>query len=1053
MKFRNRSLAITSTLSAMTLALLPHAAQAGINDILITEYVQNNNEVSLGSIEITNTHAAESFTFTDATQAVILGSGSYVNVLTNADGSLLLSGITLAAGQSLVLLNSGASAEYQTQLTTQGAIAKIGVGTGNYDNVYVNGNDSFYLQHNGSIIDIVGPNSADGYWGNDLTLRRRLAQADELPSQSATYNSNQWLSISPATISGMGDPTLAAAATETPQACNPTHRIGDIQGTAERSPLEGESVTVQGIVSAIGDIPSDGFFLQDLSPDNDPLSSDGIFVYSRNASAEMVGQTVCVSSVVSEYYGQTQLSAGDWVVTNSSISPIVATDIQIMAEDNGLFERTLERYEGMLVRLPHDLDANLDGEQTMRVSKTFGFNYNSYRNDLILAYQRPNLQPNQRHIAASPEAQAALAQNNDYRLIVESNSTASNGNIPYYPNFNADPANNYIRIDDSVVGMEGLISYGYGDYTLTVSNTLDNSHFIHNRPRTDAPQLSTEAPADHFAITVASFNLFNYFNSPFGGDQNNFGQNRGADDVLEYERQKAKLVAAIRALDADVLGLMEMENNGFGLDSAIAELVNEINTYYNDEYADNADKPYSTENRYVFVGYDHNNNQLLDNADAIGSDAIATGLIYRPSKVSLVSTQVIPMPQQKAPSIVNDFNEVIKDNNDEILESGQNYNRDALLATFYVNQTGKRLTVAVNHLKSKGSTCWEEWQGVEFGAATQWNDDPIDLDGQGSCEHLRVSAAVQLGEELADIPGDRIILGDLNAYAQEDPLLVLTENPRNKTINSASYSYIGHQPQFNIDGAPALITHSYGYLNALAIKGQEKGVEPWSYAYNDEVGSLDYILLSPSMEQRLIDAVDWHINAPESSLFDYNSEYKPSNYLNNFYQVDPVRASDHDPAIIALAYQAGEHDDTIAVRLPLKDKLMKVPYHIPSGIGSQAGDIAHVSLQQADDNVRLDLSQLVPSSVVLTQDHSALLELEVFGAPAAFYYAKMHLTRDGVLVEGSQTQLYIEVRNRDDLVASLVKAPKDNSGGTASVLAILGLFFSTLWRRIQSLVI
>ncbi|MGS0730617.1 ExeM/NucH family extracellular endonuclease, partial [Shewanella sp. 0m-11] len=176
-----------------------------------------------------------------------------------------------------------------------------------------------------------------------------------------------------------------------------------------------------------------------------------------------------------------------------------------------------------------------------------------------------------------------------------------------------------------------------------------------------------------------------------------------------------KLVEIIRAQDADVMALMEIENNGFGDASAIAEIVNQVNIQYVDERPQDYNGPNSTENRYVFVGFDNNGNQMLDNLDAIGSDAIATGIIYRPSKMSIERTRVIPMPQQKAPTIVNDLGEVIKDQNKEILENGQNYHRDALVVTFIVNQTGKRLTLAVNHLKSKGSTCWEEWQGVEFG--------------------------------------------------------------------------------------------------------------------------------------------------------------------------------------------------------------------------------------------------------------------------------------------------------------------------------------------------
>lgn len=170
---------------------------------------------------------------------------------------------------------------------------------------------------------------------------------------------------------------------------------------------------------------------------------------------------------------------------------------------------------------------------------------------------------------------------------------------------------------------------------------------------------------------------------------------------------------------------------------------------------------------------------------------------------------------------------MIKDQNQEILEDGQNYHRDALVVTFIINQTGKRLTLSVNHLKSKGSSCWEEWQDVEFGNATTWNNrEAPDLDYQGACAEFRVAGAVHLGEEMEDVLGDKIILGDLNAYGKEDPVLVLTENPRNKTIVTASHTFLGPKPQFNEDGSPVTITKTYGYIDIVGEKFKEKGKTP-----------------------------------------------------------------------------------------------------------------------------------------------------------------------------------------------------------------------------------
>ena len=82
-------------------------------------------------------------------------------------------------------------------------------------------------------------------------------------------------------------------------------------------------------------------------------------------------------------------------------------------------------------------------------------------------------------------------------------------------------------------------------------------------------------------LEVASFNVLNYFNTfgdtcrPVGPD--NDTDCRGADNPLEFERQADKIVAAITGLDADVVGVIEIENDGYGPDSAIAQLVAALN--------------------------------------------------------------------------------------------------------------------------------------------------------------------------------------------------------------------------------------------------------------------------------------------------------------------------------------------------------------------------------------------------------------------------------------------------------------------------------------------
>ena len=89
-------------------------------------------------------------------------------------------------------------------------------------------------------------------------------------------------------------------------------------------------------------------------------------------------------------------------------------------------------------------------------------------------------------------------------------------------------------------------------------------------------------------LKVAGMNLLNYFNTFDGASSNppyacNFGVGgaltdcRGADDAGEFDRQWPKTVAAILGTGADVVGVVEIENDGYGPASAVADLVGRLN--------------------------------------------------------------------------------------------------------------------------------------------------------------------------------------------------------------------------------------------------------------------------------------------------------------------------------------------------------------------------------------------------------------------------------------------------------------------------------------------
>lgn len=823
-----KTLLATSVLS--TLAFNANA------QIVITEYIEGSSYNK--AIELYNNGS-------DSIDLSTYSLARYKDGATESSQMLTLSG-NLAGGEILVVQHTQAV----LSLTS-------GSNTVSSYNLVHNGGDAVALFNNGTLIDVVGDVPTTSGWGKDVTLRRLSTEP------ATTYDADDWISYSKDSFDNLGSLTSDSTEVTLPEAIPTT--IMEVQGDSWTSPLidanyqSNDYYQVTGVVTAIqtsalgNDLPI-GFFLQDPNGDGDDNTSDAIFVNGSVSGIE-IGNTVTVQGKAYESYGWTQL-------IDTHINQIEATSVAVPAtplrslESDEDFDFTLERHEGMLVEL--------DQEADMRVTRSYSFDYDAYRYNLVAAYQRINTQMNQDSIPGSVEAEMANDQNQDRRLFVESFTKASNGIVPWYSDFltassvpmqdGTTTSEDYIRIDDTIDGLQGVVGYSYSEFRLYVTNQASSQTFIHNNERTETPEI---AEGD---LRIATFNVLNYFNSPFGGDENPFGENRGAESYEEFERQGDKIAKAITAMDADIIGLMEIENNGFGENSAVAQLVDKINLLVDDE-----DEHYS----YV----------ASDDYNYIGTDAITNQVIYKPSKVHLKTYRVIEMPEQHA-----------TEGSDT-----DNYQRDAITPTFKVNHSDEQVTVSVNHFKSKGSTCWED-------VNLQGNSD---ADGQGSCENLRVSAAQHLGTELAVIKGHKIILGDLNSYASEDPILLLTKMPQGYSVTPARDTFTGDSV---MDGAePAALTESFGYRNII----RELNPQSFSYSYDDTLGTLDYILVdADTAEQNVVAAIDWNINSAESSYVDSTTEY--SGDLPKYSDI--YRSSDHDPAILVLSFDKTKKNECASDR-------------------------------------------------------------------------------------------------------------------------------------------
>lgn len=94
--------------------------------------------------------------------------------------------------------------------------------------------------------------------------------------------------IAPATAPASAESTVAQVAT-----------IAQIQGASHTSPLQGRQVRdVVGVVTATSNT---GFYLQSTTPDDDPATSEAVFVYTRTRPTVAVGDELSVDATVGEF--------------------------------------------------------------------------------------------------------------------------------------------------------------------------------------------------------------------------------------------------------------------------------------------------------------------------------------------------------------------------------------------------------------------------------------------------------------------------------------------------------------------------------------------------------------------------------------------------------------------------------------------------------------------------------------------------------------------------------------------------------------------------------
>ena len=456
----------------------------------------------------------------------------------------------------------------------------------------------------------------------------------------------------------------------------------------------------------------------DSASDDDATTSEALFVYHSNNDVN-VGDHIRIQANAGEYKNQTQLTSVSDIIVCATEAPLPAAT----AVSLPMSEESREALEGMLVSF----------EQDLFVTDTY--NYGRY-GQVGLATERLY---NPTQVTTPGEAANALSAENQTKSIkLDDLSSAQNPSSLPYPAPEMTPENT-LRSGDTVKSIAAVFGYPFGSWTLLPT---DQVNVMQTNPRTPAPTFEQEGN-----LRVASFNVLNYFNGD--GQGAGFPTSRGADSAEEFVRQRDKIVTAIAQLDADIVGLMEIENDGYDDISAIADLVRGLNDI-------------AGEGTYAYV---------TPNQADMGTDDIAVGLVYRPAVVT----------PSGASAVLNSSNSIKDDSNNPLFLDSKN--RPVLTQAFTLLENDESLAIAVTHFKSKGSNC------DSLG-------DPDIGDGQGNCNVTRTNAAKALGSFLTQQYGDMatIAVGDFNAYAKEDPITTLADagygNIFDGLEKTGTYSYI-----------------------------------------------------------------------------------------------------------------------------------------------------------------------------------------------------------------------------------------------------------------------
>lgn len=554
------------------------------------------------------------------------------------------------------------------------------------------------------------------------------------------------------------------------------HFIHAVQGSGATSPLVGSTVTVEGVV--VGDYQTQGsgqlrgFFLEeeDADQDADPATSEGIFVFCSSCPTPVAeGERVRVTGIVSEFFGMTQVSA----TTAPSVVVVEAgnhlAEITPAALDLPVTTPTVDEYyearEGMRVTFA----------DTLTVSEYFNLArfgtielYQGGRPFQFTAISAPSVPGYSAYLDAL--ARRSILLDDEDNLQNAPLALPDGNQFVYHPRANGGlsvgaQGTDFFRGGDLVAGLTGVLHWSFSGLAGTDGwrirpTAADPVAFTVANPRPPAP------PVVGGAIRAASFNPLNYFTTidsgaAVCGPASDVGC-RGADSASELARQRERMATLLCGLDADVVGLAELENTAPSGETALADLTAAVNGL-----CGGADP-------FAFVS----------TGGTLGSDVIRVGLLYRSATLAPAGAPLVDLdavhdrpPTAQAFDVIDPANPAF----------------------------GRRFSAIAVHFKSKGC-------GGASGADLDQGDGQGCFNARRAAQATRLLAWIDTSVVPAAGDPDVLALGDFNFYAEEDPAAVLAAGGytdlAGTLLGPAAYSYLfdGQLGRFDYAFASASLT-------------------------------------------------------------------------------------------------------------------------------------------------------------------------------------------------------------------------------------------------------